>query len=1139
MSRTRLALEPLEDRENPATLFTESFDQVAAPALPAGWKTWSSDGTAAFATAAGVGVGGSEGLISSAGSRTAALAWYPQAGSGDTGAAVSLRADSLVPVFVFARGTALDTSNRSYLAAVVTRGLQVQLVEVTGANTHVIGSVTSPAAAYLSGQWVRVSLVPVGTGVKVEVTRADTGQYLNAAGLWQTTETAAISATTTIPSAQGYVGVGRNSAYAGAVALDDFTVIGNPPVSPPPPPVPSAGVTQSFDATAAGAVPAGWTDWTSDSTGGFKTSSARALSPSNGFADTGVTNTAARSWSNTDLPADVDASAAVFLDSLVPAQVFARGTNLASAAPSYYAVNVTRGLQATLVKVVNGVETVLGSVTSSAYLSQQWVRTRLVIVGNELRVQLYRVDTRQWLGSNGQWSNTATYALDVHDSSITGGGKAGVGRHPGAAGTITVDDFDAVAAAATSGPQVTVTRTAGTGAVTGTVTFQATVTGPVANVTFLLNGTARATSATAPAQWTFDSTTVANGTYTLTVSASDSAGNVASQNLTFTVANPPQNPRSVPSIPQHYPNIRIAELAYSGVPVGNAFEQTLLKNSVDLVVSNPTNLATIDTTAPNTPQLIYSNVSNLYQGLLTDWLQYADRTGVSRELAFYHVTAATPFQGSSSSSQPVNWFWGVFQSNGTGTPTDVTSAARGGRNFDVQFGAAGTSTSIGYIEKFREMNFTFAHGATGNWSGVWEYATAVDASGNPTAWKTLPLIADGTAGMRASGRITFDPPADWVPSAMTPGGDRYYSVRFRVTTGSAAQGAELKTVFGRDYVNANGGTSGTIPAFDYSADKNHDGYLNDAEYATRKPGMDARFVYETRLFYPYYGQERFVTNPSSAAVQAWAADYHVRLLNATPMADAIFMDNATGKLPFAGISVLEPTNNFSADSGALMAAVSRAIAPRWVLANTAGGGALAEPIVAAAAGAFEESLLRPETATWSSVGDTAALVAQRLATPGTPYLVLDSSATGGSPFDPRTQMATLAYYYLLADPQRTFLSFYGGDSPSTSWTGHWVPAVAVDVGTPTGAMKVFATGADPANSALTYQVLSRTYSKGLVLYKPLSYAPGKGAGTLADNTATTVQLGGSYRVVSSTGTLGPVVTSVTLRNGEGAVLMKA
>ena len=60
-----------------------------------------------------------------------------------------------------------------------------------------------------------------------------------------------------------------------------------------------------------------------------------------------------------------------------------------------------------------------------------------------------------------------------------------------------------------------------------------------------------------------------------------------------------------------------------------------------------------------------------------------------------------------------------------------------------------------------------------------------------------------------------------------------------------------------------------------------------------------------------------------------------------------------------------------------------------------------------------------------------------------------------------------------------------------------------------------------------------------VLYKPLSYAQGKPEGTTADATATTHQLGGNYRAVSASGTLGPVVQSITLRNGEGAVLVKA
>src|SRR5262249_31316030 len=158
-------------------------------------------------------------------------------------------------------------------------------------------------------------------------------------------------------------------------------------------------------------------------------------------------------------------SAAIFVDSLIPGQVFARGSNLQTAAPTSYAVNVVRGLQANLVKVVNGVETTLGSIksTPSVYVSGQWIRTRLIAEGDRLRVQLFRTDTGQWLTPDGQWSDSPDFALEVHDSSITSGGKAGVGRRAGAAGLLTVDDFEAKSAGAVSGPQVTVTNLSGTG----------------------------------------------------------------------------------------------------------------------------------------------------------------------------------------------------------------------------------------------------------------------------------------------------------------------------------------------------------------------------------------------------------------------------------------------------------------------------------------------------------------------------------------------------------------------------------------------------------------------------------------------------------------------------------------------------
>jgi hypothetical protein len=1123
----RLSLEPLETRENPSILVSEAFDAVAPPALPVGWAAWSSDGSSVFRTAAGLGTGGTNALVSQAGSRTTGLTWGwgTQLIPADATVSASIKLDTLVPESLFTRGQNLGTPTPSYLAAVVTRGVSVQIVEVSGAFTRVLASVSSPPAAYYNG-WAKVSLVANGNSVAVQLVRSDTGQYLNAQGTWQFTAANALTATATTTGISGYAGVGRSALYAGEVVTDDFTV------SVPD----SVEVRQSFDTTAIGATPTGWRGWSSDGTSAFQVSNARSVSPANGFASNGTSVSTARGWSDTSLPADVDASAAVYLDSLIPAQVFVRGSNLDTTKPTYYGVTVTRGLAAQLVRVVNGTPTVLGTLKSSAYFSSQWLRVRLIDQSDHLQAMLYRADTRQWLAADGSWTDSPDFAFDLHDGAITAGGKAGVGRAAAVAGAVTFDDFVATPAGTAAGPVVSIQPLANPASVTGEVTFRATATGSPTRIEFRLNNVVRSVSVTSPASWTFDTTTLANGTYTLTVRAFDAAGNFGSADYTFTTNNPNAAPVPKPTIPRHYPNIRIAELAYGGNPMG-AFEQQLLRTSVDLVVPNTQYLQTIQSVAPNTPQLIYSNVSNLYQGLLTDWLAYADKTGVSRELAFYHVTKATSFTGTSASSQPVTWFWGVYQTTGS-TTTDVTSAARGGRTFDVQFGAAGTTTAIGYTDEFREMNVTLAHGGTSGWSGVWEYVSAVDANGNPTAWKTLRLNQDGTNGLRQSGTITFDPPADWV-AASIGGSARLLYVRFRVTAGSADNGAELKTVFGRDYVRAAGGFSGVIPAFDYSADKNGDGYLDDAEYATRQPGMDARFVYESRLFYPYYGQMRFVTDPSASAVRKWAADYHVRLLNANPLADGVMMDNSTGKVPFPGISVVEPTTTYAADYGALIGAVNRAIAPRWVLANTAGGRAEATDTAANSGGVLEEFLLRPLQANWSEVGDVTNLVASRLSAAGSPYVVLDSSAADGSPTDPRTQIATLAYYYLLADPDRTFLMFFGGDSPSSSWTQHWSSAAAVNVGKPTGAMREFASGIDPLSPSLTYKVFARDYTNGLVLYKPLSYAVGIGEGTANDQTATTHQLGGAYRVVNADGTLGPMVTQVTLRNGEGAVLLKA
>jgi hypothetical protein len=923
----------------------------------------------------------------------------------------------------------------------------------------------------------------------------------------------------------------------------------------------------------------------------FAISTAQSLGQGSSLASNGASGQAARAWANIIEPANVEVSSAVLLDNNIPGEVLARGSNLSTDHASYYAVSVTPGLELQLVRVVDGVSRTLARVHSATDISGGWVQETLFIDGNTLHGQLYRPGTRQYLNSAGRWQSTATWALTATDSSLGASGYVGLARPASFSGTIYFDNFS-VAYISRSRTQLllqqsfdstparsfprdwsqwsneggsaapsnqadrgrsssqtnsSTPRPASTGPtvwITGlrsgetiynpiTVTANTIDRAGIARVNFSVDGVLQGTDTIAPYNWPLDPSALSVGRHTFTVAVFDRAGNSSSTTVQFSTWQLP-TPTGL-RIPQHYSWIRIAELAYSGTPLG-AFEQQLLRNSVDLVVPNGGYLSAINAIAPNTPQLVYTNASSLYLNLLTDWLNYADAHGVSREAAFLHVAQPTPFSGTSSSSQPVNWFWKVYSGGSTANFVDVTSAAHS-RWAGLSFGDPGQSIYLGYPDQFREINIQLSSGAGAGWSAVLEYPTAVDAFGNPTAWGTLRTITNTTDGFHRSGQITFDPPSNWRTASLGDPSRLYY---IRIRTISGGRDPVASSILGRDYVNAHGTDSGVIPVFDYAADRNHDGYLNDAEYAVAlSHGMTARFVYESRLF-NQYGQMRPATNPSDSALQNWAVNFSVRFLRSQPIADGLFVDNSGGRAPVDQSVVRESLSNYSAAYGEMLHAIGKAIAPGWILANTSGGQLDADSVIQQNTGYFEEFALRPLATNYQGFEDLASLIAHRQALKSPPpFAVLDSLPVGGSPTDPRTQLATLAEYYLLADPKTTFLDFYGGFAPATSWTQHWSQAVTYNVGQPIGEWSLFATGPDPSSWGRTYRIYQRSYTNALVLYKPLSSTSGSSSGSLSSASATTTRLNGTYRPLRANGTLGSPVTSITLRNGEGAILIKA
>src|SRR5262249_53581858 len=158
---------------------------------------------------------------------------------------------------------------------------------------------------------------------------------------------------------------------------------------------------ETFDLTAAGALPAGWSQWSSAAPA-FAVSAARSVSAPNGLAMAAAfSNIVARAWEGDVLPADAQAGAAGYLAGLIPAQVSVRGQALDSAAPSYYAGAVTRGLQVQLQRVAGGAAAVLGQVQSADYVSGVWVRATVLANGSNVRAQVYRPDRALYLDATG------------------------------------------------------------------------------------------------------------------------------------------------------------------------------------------------------------------------------------------------------------------------------------------------------------------------------------------------------------------------------------------------------------------------------------------------------------------------------------------------------------------------------------------------------------------------------------------------------------------------------------------------------------------------------------------------------------------------------------------------------------------
>src|SRR5258708_9720264 len=113
------------------------------------------------------------------------------------------------------------------------------------------------------------------------------------------------------------------------------------------------------------------------------------------------------------------------------------------------------------------------------------------------------------------------------------------------------------------------------------------------------------------------------------------------------------------------------------------------------------------------------------------------------------------------------------------------------------------------------------------------------------------------------------------------------------------------------------------------------------------------------------------------------------------------MGNGDGKGPVQSKEVIEPVSAYAPGYGAMLLDISRAIGPRWILANTAGGQVRADPVVRQNPIYFEEFAIRPLSHHWSYFEDLAGTVARHAAlTSPPPFPVIDSHPQLASPTHP-------------------------------------------------------------------------------------------------------------------------------------------
>ncbi len=592
---------------------------------------------------------------------------------------------------------------------------------------------------------------------------------------------------------------------------------------------------------------------------------------------------------------------------------------------------------------------------------------------------------------------------------------------------------------------------------------------------------------------------------------------------------------------------------------------------------------------------IVASSDNLVNRRLFSWFDYAAENNVEDLEEFYvHIAEDITFHCSFASSCGPSYeaiFETVYYEK-DGIPTDYVHKAFGyysfgdevgRRYYDIPFGEANSALYIGDMTPFAELHINLVQSASVDFSPFVEYW-------NGNSWSELSILNDGTGNFQHSGVIKINPPADWEPHdpIYNPrDARRIYEIRIRnenaPTQNPIAQTYQLASAGALQNVPASAGDEdpgisafhseifipraydywdyqpenedldrGTIIEMNitflgwhYDNDQNGNGYVDDAEFASRPhPESTARFIHQSRSAGYLYQYMSYGLNLNSDHVKTWLEEATLEDYDSDKY-DGIVFDSLgrnvrsrswgrnTTFIEYSG-GLYDP--QFEADVTQLMINFQEAL-PEEIITGNNNFNLYYINILDGSEG---ESFfgIRSKYVNYYEAPDASALTVKldRVinASKKDKIMLVHSQAFTNDPeiTIERDNMFALAAYYLV-DYDSTYFMYVNNHAYGAPWE-YWFDAVGYDVGAPIGDYYEFVNGSDPSNPGDPYFVFARNRSKGISLVKFLP----RPNSSLGDDSITNHTLPGTYIRLMSNGSLGDeILTSVELLNGEGVVLV--